>query len=294
MRILLAVDGSSCSTRAETLLRRMAGRGGHDVRALYVTPRARPSLEKGVKSVTAQIKESGAEMIKTIASSLRKGTDFDVNPRVVESDDVAGAILQEARKGKADLLVVGARGLTPLKTFLLGSVSQRVTRHAETSVLVARGVPPSRTLRVTVAVDGSLSSRRALDFLAWLGLPDWARITLVHAVENPYVLWGTEFLTPGGLGVAVAPDRAVLAANLKRGRRILVEAKTTLEPLFERVDTQLIDGHAGGAILSVAAKTSADLIVMGRRGLPPLKRFMLGSVSHQVSLYADASVLIVH
>ena len=52
--------------------------------------------------------------------------------------DLADEILRAAREEGFDLIVVGHRGLSPLKAFLLGSVSNRVVSHAPCSVLVVR------------------------------------------------------------------------------------------------------------------------------------------------------------
>ncbi len=50
----------------------------------------------------------------------------------------AEEILKTAKRIRADLVVVGSRGLTGLRRFLLGSVTHKVARHAPCSVLVVR------------------------------------------------------------------------------------------------------------------------------------------------------------
>lgn len=50
----------------------------------------------------------------------------------------AEEVLKAAKRTRADLVVMGSRGLTGLRRFLLGSVSNKVTRHAPCSVLVVR------------------------------------------------------------------------------------------------------------------------------------------------------------
>ena len=52
-------------------------------------------------------------------------------------------------------------------------------------------------------------------------------------------------------------------------------------------------GSPGPAILSVAKKYNADLIVMGSRGLGPLKGLFMGSVSSYVVTHSVCPVLIV-
>ena len=52
--------------------------------------------------------------------------------------DAADAILDVAEEQRSDLIVVGNRGMTGAKRFLLGSVPNKVSHHAPCSVLIIR------------------------------------------------------------------------------------------------------------------------------------------------------------
>jgi nucleotide-binding universal stress UspA family protein len=52
--------------------------------------------------------------------------------------DAADAIIDIAEESRADLIVVGNKGMTGAKRFLLGSVPNKVSHHAPCSVLVVR------------------------------------------------------------------------------------------------------------------------------------------------------------
>jgi nucleotide-binding universal stress UspA family protein len=52
--------------------------------------------------------------------------------------DAADAIIDVAEEQRSDLIVVGNRGMTGAKRFLLGSVPNRVSHHAPCSVLIVR------------------------------------------------------------------------------------------------------------------------------------------------------------
>ena len=54
--------------------------------------------------------------------------------------DAADAILDVAEEQRSDLIVVGNRGMTGAKRFLLGSVPNKVSHHAPCSVLIIRTV----------------------------------------------------------------------------------------------------------------------------------------------------------
>jgi len=58
-------------------------------------------------------------------------------PRIaVRQDGIAGAILAVADELGADAIVLGTRGLTGIRSMLLGSVSHAVLQHADRSVIV--------------------------------------------------------------------------------------------------------------------------------------------------------------
>jgi nucleotide-binding universal stress UspA family protein len=63
------------------------------------------------------------------------GVTVDVYPR---QGDPADAILDIAEEREADLIVVGNKGMTGAKRFLLGSVPNKVSHHAPCSVLIIR------------------------------------------------------------------------------------------------------------------------------------------------------------
>lgn len=64
----------------------------------------------------------------------------------MEEEHAAEEILKAAMRSRADLIVVGSKGLTGLRRFLLGSVAPKVARHAPRSVIMVRqAVPDEKT-----------------------------------------------------------------------------------------------------------------------------------------------------
>jgi nucleotide-binding universal stress UspA family protein len=63
------------------------------------------------------------------------GVDVEIYAR---QGDPADAILDVAEEQKADLIIVGNKGMTGAKRFLLGSVPNKVSHHAPCSVLIIR------------------------------------------------------------------------------------------------------------------------------------------------------------
>ena len=78
-------------------------------------------VEGTLKDAAAEIEEKGVE----VATYAREG-------------DPADAILDVAEEEKADLIVVGNKGMSGARRFLLGSVPNKVSHHAPSSVMIIR------------------------------------------------------------------------------------------------------------------------------------------------------------
>jgi nucleotide-binding universal stress UspA family protein len=71
------------------------------------------------------------------AEELAKDAGVTIEPHARQGDP-ADAILDVAEETKADLIVVGNKGMTGARRFLLGSVPNKVSHHAPCSVLIIR------------------------------------------------------------------------------------------------------------------------------------------------------------
>jgi nucleotide-binding universal stress UspA family protein len=76
-----------------------------------------------------------AKLEAAAALARGAGVQVDLSPR---QGDPADAILDVAEEHNADLIVVGNKGMTGAKRFLLGSVPNKVSHHAPCSVLIIR------------------------------------------------------------------------------------------------------------------------------------------------------------
>jgi nucleotide-binding universal stress UspA family protein len=188
----------------------------------------------------------------------------------------------------ADAIVLGARGLGAVASFLMGSVSLGVARHAPCPVLVCKGAP--RAIRsLTVALDGSDHARAALRFVT--GLP-WPAGTAVHlvAVVEPlrYPSSAPGMLAPQ-LTAALREDEAERRRALED---VLAAAAAEVPPALVTTTATLV-GAPALSILAEAEKHGSDLLVVGARGLGAVKRLVLGSVSESVLRHAACPVLVV-
>ena len=76
-------------------------------------------------------------VLEAAAAEARKAGIEEVRTHPVEADP-AEAILNVAEETDADLIVVGNKGMTGARRFLLGSVPNNVSHHAPCSVIIVR------------------------------------------------------------------------------------------------------------------------------------------------------------
>jgi len=131
-RRLLAIDGSPASEAATRYLTRLPLPAGPACTVLHVL---HPTMEAGDLRIPQRL-AAAEHMVEKAAGTLAQA-GYEVDPQVHEGHP-AQQILQVAQSGGADLVVVGARGLSGIQEFLLGSVSGRVLQYARCSVLIAR------------------------------------------------------------------------------------------------------------------------------------------------------------
>jgi nucleotide-binding universal stress UspA family protein len=198
---------------------------------------------------------------------------------------LARTIAQEARRAKADLIVMGSRGLSDIEGFLLGSVSRQVVAVAGCPVLVVKR-PVTRLTTVTLAVDESKHSRAAARFLRSCVLPDGATVTILSSAENPVTELAERYLSASQLADLKRPatERATALVNGLRNDFI--------KDGFSAV-TQVKMDHVVDTIVKQVEEDGAELLVIGSRDLTKSERLHLGSVSESLLKYAPCSVLIV-
>ena len=145
IRILVCVDGSAGADAAVASAASRYWPAGTEATVLIVcdpvTPTAVGSLLPPVTSWAAAFNdEQKADAEKTIQPSVARLQSAGVAVTgIVRIGDPRWVILKEAEELNIDSLFVGARGLSRIERFLLGSVSSAVASRAHCSVEVVRG-----------------------------------------------------------------------------------------------------------------------------------------------------------
>jgi nucleotide-binding universal stress UspA family protein len=144
-KLLIAYDGSEASTKAIDMAVQCSTHDDEIV-LLTVIPAALvestftnmllPTIDLSTVVSPGTFKEKAMENLGKIAKQLEgKVSKVDV---AVEAGDPADEILLVAKKFDSDIILVGYKGYGKEGRFLLGSVTDKVVRHASRSVLVVR------------------------------------------------------------------------------------------------------------------------------------------------------------
>ncbi len=144
-KILVPTDLSHCSTRALSEAHEFARQFSASLDLLYVW--TMPALVAPESLVTGMgineqplldwMGNSARELLAEFEHNA-KNAGITVNTTFCEPGDPATAIVEHATQGGYDLLVLGTHGRTGFAHALLGSVAEKVVRHAPCPVLTVR------------------------------------------------------------------------------------------------------------------------------------------------------------
>lgn len=287
-RVVVGVDGSPAADAALVWALDAARRRNvplHVVHA-YLWPLYPPPLVTGAGYTP--VGEAGHVQAEKILGAAIAQADL-LDPGVPVTGEVirgpyAGALVQVVGEG-ADLLVVGNRGRGGFRSLVLGSTSTEVAATAPCPVAVVRRAEPSAVThaRIVVGVDGSQLSEAAIGFAL-------AEASRRGAVLEAISAWNRlEAIPPGMLAAGLAD----VGDSTEQVALALSESLSGWREKYPDVAVvqRVVVGHPGH-VLAEASRT-ADLVVVGTRGLGTTKSLLLGSTSRAVLHHAVSPVVVV-
>ena len=144
-RILVAVDGSSASSKGLREALRLAKAGRARVCLLHVVNEfpafaAMDGMGGAVVDLVPTLREGGKRVLaKAKAVAAKAGVPAQTLLRERIGGPAADPIVREARKQRADLIVLGTHGRRGVRRLVLGSDAEQVVRTASVPVLLVRG-----------------------------------------------------------------------------------------------------------------------------------------------------------
>jgi nucleotide-binding universal stress UspA family protein len=206
---------------------------------------------------------------------------------------VAKDILQASAAGRFDALILGRRGLSGLQDMFIGSVSANIVNNtADTPVWLVDEKGPSQN--IMVAVDGSESSYRAVDHLAYIidGNTD-LKVSFFHVTPRLGDFCPVDFEEVDSKAleeIIVQGDQHCIDQFYSRTRQRLNEAGIQENQISFETGEQPI--RVGKAVLDGYRRGNFGTLVVGRRGFN--KKFFTGSVSrYLVNQFTDGALWVV-
>jgi nucleotide-binding universal stress UspA family protein len=284
MKTLVAVDGSENASEALRLLKYLSIDHLCVLHALDVPRPAYPMMVPEVakelyQEVERGMRDDGERLLDRTFSLL----PFHTGPvtRVLRVGSPAEVILTTAEQEKIDLIVMGARGLGPIKERLFGSVSHRILTSASCAKLIVPG-PVKAMRKVLLPVKSASDTEDAIRFLQLNPFRESVELTLLSVLRPITPSWGTAAL-------AAEP----LQAREKENAQLFLDSSANrLQRSGYSTRTRVLIGTPVESILDEARGQAADLILMGSRGRHGVRRLVLGSVSHAVLHHAPCPVLV--
>lgn len=224
--------------------------------------------------------EEATRLVEASLSGLPGSDGPQIERRVVEGS--AYDTLEDfARQTDVSLVVVGSRGHGAVASLFLGSVSHSLSHHCpKPLVIVPHGWPAvggRQVQHVVVGIDGSESADGALRWAMEEARLHGAALEVVTAWN-----WSSP---PGQPGTSGSRDPEALARDL-------------LDASIDRLDRHGIDVRATAregvaSDVLIGAARSADLLVVGTRGLTRTKEVLLGSTSHYCTHHSPVPLAVI-
>lgn len=198
---------------------------------------------------------------------------------VLSSGDARNELVELSRQ--AAMVVVGSRGLGPVASLLLGSVSVTVSKHASSPVVVCRPHTPLSPPQVgiLVGVDGTSLSLPAAELAFRIAAQRHSTLTVLHSCWTPAAVGGQGAGSP-------APD-------LTAQRALVAGSLTGLVEKFPDVAVDLRVEHGFADRHLIEASHDHELVVIGHQPISPLRDLVYGSLAPAVVENAVCTVVVV-
>lgn len=285
-KILCAIDFSSGSQQAMRLATRIATEKGAELvllHAWFLPPMVYgggpvaipPSLMQDVyddakRSLDEAVREVDTLGLPHVSAKLVSGLP-------------SAMIVSELEDPAYDLAVLGTHGRTGWSRVLLGSVAEKVVRHAPCSVLTVR---PDGAIKpfsnILCPTDFSETAYQAAELAVEVVTPGGKGVTLLHVLDLPVAFSGEPKIE------GFVRDLDTKASKTLDEWAARLRAKTTAAI----VTRSRIGSPAAQTLEVLDEDPTIDLVVMGSHGRKGIARAILGSVAEKIVRHANCPVLV--
>lgn len=264
-QINVGFDGSAASSEAVMWAAAEASSRGARLRVIscYPIPVVTPAMfELGADAAyLSALDETHANLQHMEAHIAESHPGLDIET-MASADPAASVLVDDVTAD--DLVVVGASNHRGAAGFWLGNTARHVVRHSPCPVVVVPG-PGSwgHTDRIVVGVDGSPTSRRALQWAGDEADRHGAQVLVVHAWMYPYM--------------HADPDSSLVRDLTRVDAACLVdrEVESVREQFAAEVNGRLIECSPASALLGTVRH--GDMLVLGSNGHGAIHATLFGS-----------------
>ena len=236
----------------------------------------RSGAEAGLNSTVQRLADEGLEAEATV-------TVGDPSEEIVKVASAAGC----------GLIAMSTHGRNALARGILGSVTDRVLHSSPVPVLT---ITPERasahkksedtaTKRILAPLDGSEFAERALSYVEGLARAMSLEVVLARVVPVEHPAYSVSELG------AILPD--FTEQRVQEAEKYLERTAGNLRNAGLAVQSQVLMGTPGSALVDFARQTPQSMVVMTTRGRSGLTRWVLGSVAEALIRASGDPVLVI-
>ncbi len=236
----------------------------------------------GARLSVLHVRERGDEDPAGMRAFVARWLDRDTAPeKVLQVEQVghpAFATVDWADAHSVDMIFCGSHGRSGLARMLLGSVAEKLVRHARCPVWVVRSEGGLHPQRILLPTDLTPLCETATRLAVYLAVGFDCRLDVLHVIDAPERQTGIH----GQLEAYYEEVRALAEKGLAS-----IESEDKLA-----ISRDIAVGKPSARIVEAAETLSADLIVCGTHSRVGVDRWLLGSVAERLVRQAPCSVIV--
>jgi len=278
--IVVGVDGSERNHAAVLWARHEAGKKQKRLLLVAATDGMAPLTRFFAAFTNESVEDHTRKMLNRVRDQLGADASASEVTTLVGSGEPADVILGAA--AKADMVVVGKRGIGAVKRIIVGSTSITVAGRSRVPVVVVPdqwSQATQSTNPIVVGVDGTSRDEPVLDFAFDRAQDQRVPLIAVYAWQLPAIYsWSSQDVE-------------------KWSSEALIELEVRLKPWADRYPgVELVRSHpqANAAMALLDADMVTQLIVLGRHAGPEhLGGFAFGSTTRGVLHYSTCPIAVI-
>ena len=308
IKILLAYDGSDLALDSVRYVGEVFPQDRTEVVIFYVEtkiPRSFWRMEKELdfRFQTPEIRASMAQRKKTVNLAMKKAEQIllesgvsaaSIHTRVhIKNQGVVQDIVEESHQGY-DALVIGRKGHSRIKDFFVDTLPMKLLGKIKSIPLIVVGKKADHK-NILVAFDGTREIIKAVKSMSALISTSGCKLLLCHSQHRKRLFGRGRKGAPAGTPTVAANATNAVTAGGETNEMFDLPMDYFLEAGFksDQISFEIVadEKNPTHCILNKARYGNYGTIIIGRRGLTPLKGLMLNRVGNKIFQNADNHVV---